>query len=268
MTSGQFLREATAGLKAAGIDSARLDALLLLEDCLQIDRAYILAHPELTLPGADVARLQRYYDQRKEHVPIAYLTHKAHFYGRTFYVDENVLVPRPESEAMITLLLSLSLPATPRIADIGTGSGCLGITAALEIPDSSVVVCDISETALRVASRNCTELKVACSSQKTDLLTNCPMPQDIILANLPYVPDNYPLNAAAQYEPELALFAGTDGLNDYRRIWEQINDLAVKPQFVITESLEIQHAALRMIAQAAGYQQKGEADGLAQLFAL
>jgi release factor glutamine methyltransferase len=268
MTTGQFLREATAGLKAAGIDSARLDILLLLEDCLQIDRAYILAHPELTVPGADLTRLEQQYNQRKEQVPVAYLTHKAHFYGQAFYVDKDVLVPRPESESIITLLLALPLPAAARIADIGTGSGCLGITAALEIPGSIVTLCDISEAALRVAVRNCTGLTANCSSHVTDLLTGCPMPQDVLLANLPYVPDNYPINAAAQYEPEVALFAGTDGLEEYRRLWQQVRSLADKPLFVITESLEMQHEALQKIAEAAGYKQKGPADGLAQLFAL
>ncbi len=269
MTIQTFLAQRTAELAEAGIESARLDVLLLLEDCLGIDRAILLAHPERPLSPTALRVLNKKCTQRKQHVPLAYLTQRAFFCGRQLYVDHHVLVPRPESEAMISLLLELPLPDKVRIADVGTGSGCLAVSAALDIPDAHVYACDISPAALAVAKRNASDLSAQhVSFHQTDLLDGCPVQPDVILANLPYVPDDYPVNQAATHEPHVALYGGADGLDAYRKLWQQITSLpGQRPQYVITEALQTQHQGLADLAGAAGYT-LGQTRGLAQLFTL
>jgi release factor glutamine methyltransferase len=257
-----FLAEATEQLQKAGIESARLDVLILLEDALNQDRARLLAHPEMELPSGKIAGLRTKIDRRVTHVPLAYIRGEAPFYTRNFIVTEHVLVPRPETEAMITLLGDLPLPARPRIADIGTGSGCIGITAALELPGAEVLLCDVDPRALSVARRNAEKLEADVSFHQTDLLAGLP-PCHVLLANLPYVPTEYPINQAAKREPAIALFAGKDGLDLYRRFFTEIGD--VQPVFILTEALLEQHDSLATIAKAAGYRLV-RTDGLCQVF--
>ena len=267
MTLQAFIAKQTANFADAGIASARLDVLLLLEHAFGQDRAHLLAYPDREIPSPVLAKLNNKCMQRMRHLPLSYLTNETHFYGRTYYVDEYVLVPRPESERIISLLLDLDIPAGTRIADIGTGSGCLGITAALELHDMRVTLCDKSHGALLVAQRNAKALGAACSFAETDLLEGCPLPQDILLANLPYVPDTYPINKAASHEPRLALFAGKDGLDMYRLMFQQIDKLSEKPTHIITEALLEQHGTLKALAAAHGYVEVA-IDGLAQHFIL
>lgn len=260
-----FLADATRRLTDAGITTARLDTLILLEDYLGFDRAHLLAHPEMTL-GADVQnKLEATIRERSRHTPLAYIRGKVFFYGRSFIVDPTVLVPRPESEVIIDILKGISdLPSHPDIADIGTGSGCLGITAALEIPDSKVLLSDIDPQALNIARKNAKKLNANVDIIEASLLESAPH-ATVILANLPYVPDDYPINAAATFEPELALFAGADGLDLYKIFWRQIGAREHKPQYVLTESLASQHANLSELADQQGYSLL-QTSGLVQLF--
>jgi release factor glutamine methyltransferase len=263
-----FLSSSTQTLTVAGIASARLDVLILLEDTLQVDRARILAHPERELSTEDLHKLQTALAERATHTPLAYIRGHAPFYGRDFMVNHDVLVPRPESEAMITILQQLEVQsAQARIADVGTGSGCLGITAALELPDSAVWLLDIDAAALTVARTNTERLSAAVTLAQQDLLAHSDGQFDIILANLPYVPDNYAINAAAGFEPKLALFAGADGLDLYRRFWEQLKAMQTKPAHILTESLLEQHPAVHTLAEDAGYTFI-QANGLIQHFAV
>jgi release factor glutamine methyltransferase len=257
MTVQEFLRDATAALQGAGIASARLDCLLFLEDVLHRDRAYILAHPEAIIT-TQIYELNKKIAQRKRHIPMAYIRGTVLFYGREFMVNEGVLVPRPESETMIDMLKGSDLTTPPgtllHIADIGTGSGCLGLTAALEVPHVQADLYDISNDALTVATSNARSLGIQPQLFLEDLLSQAHCRRyDVILANLPYVPNDLPINIAAQHEPKIALFAGTDGLDTYRRFWEQMAQLQRQPRFVFTESLIIQHTLLRQLAAAANY---------------
>ncbi|HJP95876.1 MAG TPA: peptide chain release factor N(5)-glutamine methyltransferase [Candidatus Saccharimonadales bacterium] len=265
MTIGEFLQTNTATLQQAGIATARLDCLVLLEDTLGVGRSNLLAHPEMVLTTAQQTILDAYISERIHHQPLAYIRGKAEFYGRTFSVNSTVLVPRPETEAIIDLLKELLLKPDVRIADIGTGSGCLAITAALELPQAQLTGYDISPTALQVARNNAQNLGANVSFQISDLLQDVP-PQDILLANLPYVPDHFPVNKAAMHEPKLALFSGADGLTHYKIFWQQIATATQKPQFVLTEALPEQHHALAQLARHAGFVQDHKR-GLVQLFA-
>lgn len=266
MTAAEYLSAQTQHLRQSGIETARLDCLILLEDELGISRAHLLAHGELQLSAGQLGTLNKKIAQRAKHIPLAYIRGKTAFFGREFMVDRRVLVPRPESEAIIELLKTLPLGDHVHIADIGTGSGCLGITAALELPGATVQLCDISAGALSVANQNARQLGAHVISKQQDLLGNKPANYDVVLANLPYVPDNFPVNQAVRSEPAQALFAGVDGLDLYKKLWRQLADSRHRPRFVLTESFANQHHALATLARHAGYALE-RSSGLAQLFA-
>lgn len=270
-TIGQWLHQATTLLQSAGIETARLDALVLLADELERDKAWILAYSDHILQIKQSKNLNKKIAQRCAHTPLAYLLGYSEFYGRKFEVNKDVLVPRPESESMIDLLLGL-FPHNKKevIVDIGTGSGCLAVTAKLELPSSRVLANDIDARALKIARRNARRLSADVEFSPSDLLISLKGQLNgeknlVILANLPYVPIYYPINEAACHEPPIALFSGKDGLDHYKKLFAQIADFDMKPQYVITESLMEQHDELMRIAYAAGFT-LAASNGLAQAF--
>lgn len=261
MTCDEWLCQATAQLTRAGVGTARLDALVLLEDVTEHDRGWLLAHPEFEIVSSQLTRLTKLLNQRAKHVPLAYVRGRTEFYGREFVITPAVLEPRPESETMIELLKAWtqdpSLKPNKRqklkIADVGTGCGALGITAALEVPNTDVELLDIDRTALKVAKTNVDKFTLSMSVVQSDLLANAKHAYDVLLCNMPYVPDSYPINRAAAFEPELAIFGGPDGLDLYRQLFDQISKLPKQPLYILTEALPAQHPELAAIAQLAGF---------------
>ncbi|MBI4033456.1 peptide chain release factor N(5)-glutamine methyltransferase [Candidatus Saccharibacteria bacterium] len=264
MTVGDFLQKSERELKTAGIGSARLDILILLEDALGKDRSWLLAHPKTPLQSATLQRLKKNLRRRGKHQPLAYIRGFTEFYGRRFKVNRHVLEPRPESETMIDLLKQITKIQNSKfkiqIADVGTGSGALGITAALELHNHSVDLYDIDASALAVAKHNCALHELRLRTVKRDLLRNSHKAYDVILANLPYVPDHWQVNKAALMEPKLAIFGGKDGLDVYRRLFEQLTHFSWRPKYILTESLPPQHQKLAHIAQKAGLKEHREQD--------
>lgn len=264
MTVEQWLRHATHTLQDAGIESARLDCLVLLEDVLNTNRTQILAHPEMMLTEAKLALLEDMLSDRSKHVPLAYLRGKVEFYGREFAVTKHVLVPRPESEAMIELLKEIS-PPPGTIIDVGTGSGALACTAQLELPTAKVIAVDIDNECLDATQQNAMKYGLSIDCRSSDLLTSLPPTLLFgesgctLLCNLPYVPVDYPINAAAEHEPALALFGGTDGLDLYRKLFSQASQHPAITN-ILCESLMHQHGELTKIAQQHGWQQSGQRD--------
>ncbi|HSH17861.1 MAG TPA: peptide chain release factor N(5)-glutamine methyltransferase [Candidatus Saccharimonadales bacterium] len=257
-------------LQDAGIGTARLDALVLLEDLLDTDRAQLLAHPEHELTDAQTAILQEQIKRRARHVPLAYIRGKTEFYGRTFAVNDHVLEPRPETEMMIDLYKYLPGHDRMRVADIGTGSGALAITVKLDMPDTTLYGIDIDQHCLDLARHNADRLKADITLVKGDFaapLADLETPVDTLLCNLPYVPDNFQINTAATHEPRLAIFGGPDGLDTYRTLFGQLQGLQKSPRYVLTESLPPQHGELAEIAAAHGYGIQKREDFI-QVFAL
>jgi release factor glutamine methyltransferase len=263
------LTSATQQLQDAGVASARLDTLILLEDCLGKDRAVLLAHPEIELTPQDVAVLREQISRRATHEPLAYIRGKVAFYGREFIVDKHVLVPRPETETMIELLKALSIATSAHIVDVGTGSGAIAITAALELPDSTITAVDVDQHCLRVARSNAERLDAAVTFMHSDLLeswTGLPITSPyIVLANLPYVPESFHINQAAAREPRLAIFGGADGLDLYRTLFKQLSGARTPPSYILTESLPVQHTDLTGIAKQYGFSLQSSKDFM-QLF--
>lgn len=264
MRSNDWLNQATKKLQSNGIGTARLDALVLLEDVIGTDRGRLLAEPERELTTAQADKLEKLLKWRAQHEPLAYVRGKTEFYGREFMITPAVLEPRPESETMIELLKQLAkagkLPTRNRnllkIADVGAGSGALGITAKLEfsgIYEVAIDLLEIDPKAAAVAKTNVDKFTMNARIILSDLLENAKRDYDILLCNLPYVPDNYLVNEAAQHEPRIALFGGPDGLDLYRRLFDQVALLAVQPLYILTESLPAQHTTLEVIASEQNY---------------
>jgi release factor glutamine methyltransferase len=269
MTTSYWLRTATNFLQSKGILTARLDALVLLEDTMQINRAQLLAEPDMEMRDGVVHHLQNLLGRRAKHEPLAYIRGRSEFYGRTFVINPSVLTPRPESETMIDLLKGLypdrdtkklsdfsDNPAheTLWLADVGSGSGALGITAVLELQSASCDLLEVDEAALKTAQTNVDLLTSHAYVLKSDLLSSAHHDYEVLLCNLPYVPDAYEINRAAGFEPNIALFGGPDGLDLYRKLFDQMTKLSKPPLYLLTEALPAQHAELAALASKNGYQ--------------
>lgn len=272
MNLNDWLIQKTKQLKDAGVSTARLDCLVLLEDALGKDRSWLLAHPETECKGPTLTLLNEQIERRVGHEPLAYIRSKSEFYGREFLVTADTLEPRSETETMIDLLkkhIPTSIRVRPLyIVDVGTGSGCLGVTAKLDLPETEVWATDISKECIKIAEKNAKKLKADVQFYEGNLLEALPAKTlqgpNIILANLPYVPDAHTINQAAMFEPKVAIFGGPDGLDIYRQLFLQ---MAAKPHLVFTESLPFQHTELTQIAKAAGYKLKTSEDFI-QVFEL
>jgi release factor glutamine methyltransferase len=263
MNIGQWLARTTKQLKEKGISTPRLDALVLLGDELNKNSAQLLASPDLELSNEQQQRLELLVKRRKQHEPLAYIRGKCEFYGREFYVNRDVLVPRPETETMIEMLKSLPSSAQKSVVDVGTGSGAIAITVACELSDVAVLATDIDANCLKVARQNCSKHQLAIDLVRANLLEAVKIPHAAtILANLPYVPDEYTINESALKEPKLAIFGGQDGLDLYRQLFKQLGG---HHGYVLTESLPFQHGSLAQIAQGAGYRLEAT-DDFIQLF--
>lgn len=204
MTVSEWLKNA-----AQKID--RLDAELILANYLDAeDRSYLVAHSDDIIPNSDT--IDGFVERRANKEPLAYILGYRNFYGRRFFVTPDVLIPRPESETIIELAKTAK-PA--RILDVGTGSGCLAITLALELPGTEISAIDISDEALRIAQKNATHHGAKVNFHKSNLLDNYqPESGTLIVANLPYVDKKWGWidQQALDYEPSLALYAEQGGL--------------------------------------------------------
>ena len=217
-------------------------------------------------------KVDQLLNKRMKAEPIAYIIGSCEFYGREFLVNKDVLVPRPESEAMIYLLKQTfeerRTESENRIIDIGTGSGVLAVTTKLELPSTQVIAIDVDPKCIKLAKKNAQKHKVDIKFLTGDLFSpisdlRYPISDEFsVLANLPYVPNYYQINQAAKHEPKLTLFGGNDGLDLYRRLFDQLRGVIAT---VFTESLPFQHKELQEIAKEAGYEQIDSHD-LIQVF--
>lgn len=214
MNIATWLKNAAKQLKAIGIASARLDAELILANTLRKNRTYLHAHLDEEIDPRRVDIADARLSLRLDRVPLAYILGCKEFYGRKFTVSPAVLVPRPESEEMITLFLALTAGeiAPKTLIDVGTGSGCLGITAALERPSLRVILSDISPRAIKIAEKNAGNLQARVTVQQQSLLSGQIEPVDYIFANLPYVDRDWDVSPELRHEPVEALFAADNGL--------------------------------------------------------
>jgi release factor glutamine methyltransferase len=230
-TIRQLLAEARPRLAATSFGAPPREALLLLGHVLGLSEAQALARGDSQVPSRAEARFRELLERRLTGEPAAYLMGEREFYGRPFLVDSRVLIPRPETEHMVEEALTASLPKRPRILDVGTGSGCLAVTLALEIPGSCVVATDLSPGALALAAKNARRLGAAkcVSLLGTDLTTGLDLARfDLVVSNPPYIDlADAPLLSpeVCNFEPALALFAPGSGDSVLARLFAQCTAL-------------------------------------------
>jgi release factor glutamine methyltransferase len=253
MTTTEWLQQATRDLMQRAIPTARLDAELILSHTLRRPRTWLHAHNEDTLDIRQIEIANARLDLRKDRVPVAYIIGHKEFYGRHFTVTTATLIPRPESEAIIELLGTLSLHDGMQLVDVGTGTGCLGITAKLEYPELSVSLVDIDKHALAVAKKNASQLNAEVEFYQSDLLQSYPYGADIIVANLPYVDREWDVSPETTHEPSIALFAEDNGMRLIKELFLQARTKLKKNGFIFIESDVRQHHALNHFAEQQGF---------------
>jgi len=216
MSVGVALTRGRDRLAAAGCESPRLDAELLLAHALGHDSRARLVLDSDTAPEADrLSRYEQLLERREAREPVAYILGRKWFREICLQVDARALVPRPETELLVEV--ALSLPAGARVADVGTGSGAVALALARERGDLRVTGIDVSEDALAVARANRERLGLEVEFVRADLLDDGAY--DAVVANLPYVPRGAPLDPEIElFEPAEALYAGAEGLRVVERL--------------------------------------------------
>lgn len=240
------LEQGTAVLTLAGqTPKPRLDAQVLLSHVLDVERTTLYTYPERLLTAQQEQQFSQLIERRKLGEPIAYLTGHKEFFGLDFLVDRRVLIPRPETELLVEAALSiirerLAGARVPVVADIGTGSGIIPITLAVQEPRLPYLYAsDISSDALAVARLNCQRHAVEQRVRllQGDLLAPLPEPIDLLTANLPYVGTDEMEVLTPEvhaYEPHLALFSGYQGLDAMRRFFTEAQQPGkLKPDAII-----------------------------------
>lgn len=254
MTVAEALRDAAEHL-AATSDTARLDAEYLMAHALGVSRSdMLLKHQRDSVPSGFEALVAR----RIAHEPLAYITGEQEFFGRSFLVTPDVLIPRSDSEQVVEAALDV-ISDDARVLDCGTGSGALLLTLLAERPEATGVGIDASLGAVAMAAANAARLGV--SERARIFLADWHQPGwaddvgqfDLVIANPPYVETDALLDPSVRdYEPASALFAGKDGLDDYRALVPQLSSLLLPGGIAVLEIGATQVEAVRWIAAECG----------------
>lgn len=243
------------------------------------DRSWLVAHLDDEVDLRNKCDATDMVTKRQKGTPLAYILGEKEFYGRRFLVSPAVLIPRPETEGLIDLIKGLKMPQRPKFLEIGTGSGCIAITLALEYPQSYVLASDISVRALDMAARNNRRHEGRVELIQSNLLRDVefdtaedlsPEHFDVVVANLPYVNKEWDWldNEVLSHEPSTALYAkSNNGLSTYQRFMKELgyyeNQEDLLYDYLVVEADPCQHAALIKMAEKRGlFHLKTEGYGL------
>lgn len=237
--------------------SSRIDAEVLMMRLLRVDRAFLYARPEMAIPAATAAVYDTLVDARERGMPIAYLTGEREFFSHVFRVTPDTLIPRPDTELLVEAALQLKLPEPARVLDLGTGSGAIAITLALECPAWDVTATDVVDAALAVARDNAARLGACVRFAGGDWFAAL-VPDDrfdLIISNPPYIaPDDVHLGEGdLRFEPRSALIAADDGLAAIAHIVDAARHRLHAQGWLLIEHGWQQGEAVRALAAAAGY---------------
>ena len=256
------LDSAVIALQAAGVDTPRLDAEVLLAAAMGVDRAVIVADPGRLLEPVAARLFMDFAARRRDREPVAYILGCKGFRSLMLSVDARVLIPRPETEHLVEAVLDL--PQGARVCDVGTGSGAIALALKSERPDLRLVATDASADALDVARENAARLGLEVEFHLGDLLADVEGPLDAIVANPPYVEDGAELaREIAGFEPALALRSGPDGLEVIRRLLPAAG--ATGARRVALEIGSTQAAVVSAMTREAGFPDVHVAQDLAGL---
>ena len=219
----EVLRGAESYLAGRGVENPRLNAEHLLAHALGLKRMELYLQFDRLLGESERAPLRDLVKRRGAREPLQHILGTVEFHGSVFASDKRALIPRPETEQLVEIALELSRPKTsPAILDIGTGTGVIAITLALELPGTTIHATDLSSEALALAGENATRHNIAdrIHLSQSDLIPCDAAPFDLIVANLPYIPTNEipTLSEEVRHDPASALDGGNDGLDLIRRL--------------------------------------------------
>jgi len=232
---------------AADVPSPRLNAEILMTFTLGRDRSYLFAHPERELSPEEQYRYDEVTAQREQGCPTQYITGHQEFWGLDLLVSPAVLIPRPETEHVVETILELvhehyrEHHAPIRIVDVGTGSGCIALALATELPEAEIHACDISEEALEMARVNAARLGLGSRvlMRKSDLLSVYDEGIfDFVVSNPPYVGESEADKVQKQvkdFEPRIAVFSGAEGMDIYKRLLPQSQSALRAGGWFVTE---------------------------------
>ena len=246
----------TVGALVAASGLPALEARALLAEALGVRREHLVAFPERSVDAGAGARFAELAARRQMGEPLAYLLGRREFYGREFAVSPAVLVPRPETELLVELALDALVDTpSPRVLDLGTGSGCIAITLALERPDAQIVAVDVSAPALTVARSNAAALGARVVFVQSDWFEAVTGTFDLVAANPPYVAAGDPHLPALVYEPVDAVTDHADGLQCLRAIAARAPACLRPGGQVLVEHGYDQGAQVRALLTGAGFTQ-------------
>jgi release factor glutamine methyltransferase len=260
------------------VPSPRLNAELLMMFTLGCDRAYLFAHPEKPLSEEEYSLYQEVITERARGCPTQYITGHQEFWGLDLIVSPAVLIPRPETEHVIEAVLELAQShysdGKVKIVDVGTGSGCIALALASELPQADILACDISEEALEIARINAARqgLEHRVQFRCSDLLAAYPHGQfDFVVSNPPYVGESEADKVQKQvreFEPKIAVFSGWQGMDIYKRLIPQAC-AALKPGgwFVTEIGFSIEKQVKECLTEWSEIQTKTDLQGIPRVIA-
>ncbi|MEZ4820418.1 MAG: peptide chain release factor N(5)-glutamine methyltransferase [Bdellovibrionota bacterium] len=256
MTIEELIGMGVASLQQMQISDPKRDAIVLLQYVMQMSHVDLITKSTMQVSQEAVERYQVLLAKRCQHIPVAYLIEQKEFYGLDFYITPSVLIPRPETEALIDLLLvHHQKQKIKRLLDVGTGSGVIAITAKKHMPSVEVVAVDIDREALTVAKKNARRHEVNVMYQQSDLMQYAQGMFDVIVSNLPYIDTQTikTLSQEVQNEPMLALDGGEAGMEIFKRFLPQTQQHLANDGVILLEIGFDQKAAIVSCARENGY---------------
>ena len=250
----EILTKGTNYLEKKSVDSPRLTMELMVAHVLKMKRMQLYLEFERPLTDEELTPLRTMLKRRGDREPLQHILGEVEFYGRTFRSDARALIPRPETEELVDYVMLLELPEAPRILDLCSGSGVIGLTLKAELPDADVVLADISKEALALSRENAETLGLPIDFYHSDLFSGVSGTFDLIVCNPPYVAENFKISPEVTHDPALALFSGNDGLDFIRQLLPAARDFLTPNGQIALEIGYDQGTAVTELLKNVGYQ--------------